>query len=220
MQDLNTIQLIIVWAIPVLFAVTLHEVAHGWVARRYGDQTAAMLGRLSLNPIKHVDPVGTVVVPMIMLLAGGFIFGWAKPVPVVMQNLRNPRQDMAKVALAGPAANLLMAVFWGLMLKLALMLGGQGVWEGLAFMSIAGIAINCILMILNLFPIPPLDGSRVLNGFLPENIARQVDRIEPFGLVIVVVLLVSGALGSVLFPILRSVSATMLSMLGIDVRIF
>lgn len=220
MQDLNTIQLIIVWAIPVLFAVTLHEVAHGWVARRYGDQTAAMLGRLSLNPIKHVDPVGTVVVPILMLIAGGFIFGWAKPVPVVMRNLRNPRQDMAKVALAGPAANLVMATFWGLMLKVALMLGGQGMWEGLAFMSIAGIAINLILMILNLFPIPPLDGSRVLNGFLPERLAQQVDRIEPFGLIIVVVLLVSGALGSVLFPIMRSVSSTLLSLLGIDIQIF
>ncbi len=220
MQDLNTIQLIAIWAIPVLFAVTLHEVAHGWVARRYGDQTAAMLGRLSLNPLRHVDPVGTVLVPMLMMVAGGFVFGWAKPVPVVMQNLNHPRQDMAKVALAGPAANLLMTIFWGLLLKLALVFGGQGLWEGLAYMSIAGIAINLILMILNLFPVPPLDGSRVLNGFLPENMARQVDRIEPFGLLIVVVLMISGALGSVLYPILRTVSSMLLSTLGIDVRIF
>ena len=220
MQDLNTIQLIAVWAIPVLFAITLHEVAHGWVAKRYGDQTAAMLGRLSLNPIKHVDPVGTIVVPLIMLVAGGFIFGWAKPVPVVMGNLRRPRQDMAIVALAGPASNLVMAVFWALLLKLAVVMGAQGLWEGLAYMGIAGIAINLILMILNLFPVPPLDGSRVLNGFLPEGMARAVDRIEPFGLIIVVILLVTGVLGGVLFPILRSVAGVLLSLLGIDIRIF
>lgn len=220
MQDLNTIQLIAVWAIPVLFAITLHEVAHGWVARRYGDNTAAMLGRLSLNPIKHVDPVGTIVVPLIMLMAGGFIFGWAKPVPVVMQNLNHPRRDMAKVALAGPLANLIMAIFWGVMLKLGLSMGGKGIWEGLAYMGIAGIAINLILMILNLFPVPPLDGSRVLNGFLPENMARVVDRIEPFGLIIVVILLISGVLGGILFPILRSVAGILLGTLGIDIRIF
>lgn len=220
MQDLNTIQLIAVWAIPVLFAVTLHEVAHGWVAQRYGDKTAAMLGRLSLNPIKHVDPIGTVLVPMLLLVAGGFIFGWAKPVPVVMRNLRNPRQDMAKVALAGPAANLLMACFWGLMLKFAVVMGGQGMWQGLALMGVAGIVINLVLMILNLFPIPPLDGSRVLNGLLPESLARQVDRIEPFGLVIVLVLLVSGVLGKVLSPVLQSASSTLLKVLGIDLNIF
>lgn len=220
MQELNTIQLIAVWALPVLFAITLHEVAHGWVAKRYGDQTAAMLGRLSLNPIRHVDPVGTIVVPLIMLMAGGFIFGWAKPVPVDMRNLNHPRRDMAKVALAGPASNLVMAVFWGLLLKLALLFGGEGLWQGLAYMSIAGIIINLILMVLNLFPVPPLDGSRVLNGFLPENMARMVDRVEPFGLIIVVILLVTGVLGGVLYPILRAVADTLLSALGIDLRIF
>ncbi len=220
MQELNTIQLIAVWALPVLFAVTLHEVAHGWVARMYGDQTAAVLGRLSLNPIRHVDPVGTILVPLLMMLTAGFMFGWAKPVPVVMRNLRHPRQDMAKVAIAGPAANLVMAVFWGMLLKLGLFLGGQGLWEGLIYMSVAGIAINLILMILNLFPVPPLDGSRVLNGLLPESAARVVDRLEPYGLMIVVVLLVTGVLGGILLPIMRSVSAVLLGMLGINLQIF
>ena len=222
MQDLSTLQLIAVWALPVLFAITLHEVAHGWVARLYGDHTAAAMGRLSLNPVKHVDPVGTLLVPaMLLLLQTGFVFGWAKPVPVVMRNLNHPRRDMAKVALAGPAVNLLMALFWALTLKIAISTGGQGMMQGLLYMSAAGILINLVLMVLNLFPIPPLDGSRVLNGLLPEALAGKVDRLEPYGMVIVVVLLATGVLGKVLMPLLSFSSALILGLFGInEVRFF
>lgn len=222
MQDLNTIQLIAVWALPVLFAITLHEVAHGWVARYFGDHTAAAMGRLSLNPIKHVDPVGTLLVPgLLLLMHTGFVFGWAKPVPVVMRNMHNPRRDMAMVALAGPGANLLMAMFWALLLKFSIAAGGQGMMLGLMYMSAAGILINLVLMVLNLFPVPPLDGSRVLNGFLPESAARAVDRIEPYGLIIVVVLLATGVLGKILLPLLGLSSALLLGLFGIsEVRFF
>ena len=217
MQDLNTIQLIAVWALPVLFAITLHEVAHGWAARLYGDNTAAAMGRLSLNPLRHVDPVGTLLVPGILLImSAGFVFGWAKPVPVVMGNLNHPRRDMAKVALAGPAANLLMALFWGFMLKIALASGGQGIFQGLIYMSAAGILINLVLMVLNLFPVPPLDGSRVLNGFLPESLARKVDRLEPYGMVIVLLLLATGVLSKFLLPLLAMSSALLLGLFGIN----
>ncbi len=222
MQDLSTIQLIAVWALPVLFAITLHEVAHGWVARFYGDHTAAALGRLSLNPIKHVDPVGTLLVPaMLLLLQTGFVFGWAKPVPVIMGNLHQPRRDMAKVALAGPGANLIMALFWAVLLKIAIAAGGQGLMQGLLYMSAAGILINLVLMVLNLFPVPPLDGSRVLNGFLPEALARKVDRVEPYGLLIVVALLVTGVLGKLLLPMLALSSSLILGLFGItEIRFF
>lgn len=222
MQDLNTIQLIAVWALPVLFAITLHEVAHGWVARAYGDNTAAALGRLSLNPIRHVDPVGTLLVPAILLLMQtGFVFGWAKPVPVVMHNMHNPRRNMAMVALAGPGANLLMATFWALLLKIAIVSGGQGLMQGLLYMSAAGILINLVLMVLNLLPLPPLDGGRVLSGYLPESMAQKLDRIEPYGLIIIVVLLVSGVLGKILLPLLGVSSGVLLALFGInEVRFF
>ena len=222
MQDLTTIQLIAVWALPVLFAITLHEVAHGWVARLFGDNTAFAMGRLSLNPIRHVDPVGTLLIPALLILFNtGFVFGWAKPVPVVMNNLRNPRRDMATVAMAGPFVNLLMAVFWMLLLKIALSSGGEGIFQGLIYMSAAGVLINLVLMVLNLFPIPPLDGSRVLNGFLPEALAQKVDRIEPYGMVIVLLMLATGVLGKLLLPLLAASSALLLGMFGInEVRFF
>ena len=184
MGELSTLQTIFVWSIPVLFAITLHEVSHGWVARLYGDRTAESLGRLSLNPFRHIDPIGTVLVPAISLFIGGIVFGWAKPVPVVTSNLRNPRADMAKVAIAGPLSNLVMALLWGLVLRLALNPQQGSMGELILYMAAAGVAINLILMVLNLFPLPPLDGSRVLNGFLPEKWALQVDKVERFGLAI------------------------------------
>ena len=195
-----------VWAVPVLFAITLHEVAHGWVARALGDPTAAEQKRLSLNPLRHVDPVGTVVVPGILLALGGFLFGWAKPVPVNMQRLHSPRRDMAIVALAGPGANLLMTLIWAAGLKLALANPvGEGPWLWFRFMCIAGMKINLILMVLNLLPIPPLDGGRVLAGLLPESGARVLDKIEPYGLIVLVALLFAGTLGAVLiWPLLIS----------------
>lgn len=214
----SMVQKIAVWALPVLFAITLHEVAHGWAARALGDHTAAILGRLSLNPIRHIDPVGTVALPLIMLLLpGGFLFGWAKPVPVSMQNLRNPRRDMAIVAVAGPLSNLVMAILWGLLAKFAIgMNPTEGVWLGILLMARAGIIINLVLMVLNMLPFPPLDGSRVLTGLLPEAQARAIDRLERYGLVILIVLMATGILSKIMiWPLLLSGDA-LLSLLGLQ----
>jgi Zn-dependent protease len=196
----HTLQIIFIWAIPVLFAVTLHEVAHGWVASKFGDKTALMLGRLTLNPIKHIDLIGTILVPMIFLLLGGFIFGWAKPVPVDWRNLKNPRRDMALVALAGPGANLLMAIFWAIIAKIFLELTHQGFAYASIFtyMGVAGISINLMLMILNLIPIPPLDGSRVVASLLEKRLAIKYEALEPYGFIILILLIMSGVLSMIL----------------------
>ena len=210
-------QTLAVWALPVLFAITLHEVAHGWTARALGDSTAAMLGRLSLNPLKHVDPVGTVLVPLIfLLLPGGFLFGWAKPVPVSMRNLPHPRRDMALVAAAGPLANLAMALFWAVILKIALLQNGvEGFWLGVKLMAGAGVVVNLVLMALNLLPVPPLDGGRVAAGLMPGAWAARFDRIEPYGLVILIVLLMSGLLGPLLRPVMGAAQALLFALVGI-----
>lgn len=185
--DFALVQKLAVWALPVLFAITVHEAAHGYAARALGDPTAERLGRLSLNPLRHIDPFGTVILPALMLFIGGFLFGWAKPVPVDGRNLRDPRRDMALVALAGPVSNGLMALGWALLLRVALEQDAtQGLWLYLKFMSIAGIAINLTLMVLNLLPIPPLDGGRVLIGVLPAPAARLLSRVEPYGLFILI----------------------------------
>lgn len=199
-QLLNFFQNVTIAAIPILFAITVHEVAHGWVALQFGDRTAEMLGRLTLNPIKHIDPVGTVAVPLLTFWLGGFLFGWAKPVPVSYRNLRNPKRDMVFVALAGPGANLLMAIGWALLLQLfkalAPVLGGTA--SVLFQMAIFGIFFNSLLMIFNLLPIPPLDGGRVLRGLVPESIGVRLDALERYGLIIVVGLIVLGLLGPVI----------------------
>ena len=197
------VQRIAIWALPVLFAITVHEVAHGWMARQLGDPTAMMLGRLTLNPIKHIDPVGTLLIPGIMLMVGGFIFGWAKPVPVTWENLRKPKRDMVLVAAAGPVANLIMALMWAAIMKIGLLLGGSIDWlaRPLTYMGGAGIFINTILMVLNLLPLPPLDGGRVMTGLLPGRWAWYFSRIEPWGFFILVGLLVSGLLGKILGPV-------------------
>ncbi len=198
-----------VWALPVLFAITLHEVAHGWVASKLGDSTAKMLGRLSLNPIKHIDPIGTIVVPLVMVLVSGFAFGWAKPVPVNMNNLNNPRKDMAIVAIAGPLANVAMAIMWIIFLKLVtLLVTDANIAKGLMAMGQAGIIINLVLFVFNLFPIPPLDGSKVLSGFLPRSAALLMDKIEPYGFFIVIGLLYFGILGAVMNPIISYFMST------------
>ncbi|HHH36112.1 MAG TPA: site-2 protease family protein [Gammaproteobacteria bacterium] len=206
MEELNLIQRIVVWSLPVLFAITVHEVAHGWMALKLGDRTAMMLGRLTLNPVRHVDPVGTLLVPALMLAVGGFVFGWARPVPVTWENLRHPRRDMALVALAGPLANLVMLLLWTAVFKLGLLLAEShsALWatRPLIFMGMAGIYINIILMALNLLPLPPLDGSRVVSGLLPGRLAWQYNRIEPFGLPILLLLMFTGILGKLLWPVI------------------
>ncbi|MBD3619146.1 MAG: site-2 protease family protein [Chromatiales bacterium] len=199
---MSIIQAISILALPILFAITLHEVAHGLVARHYGDRTAEQLGRLSLNPLRHIDPVGTVIVPIALFAFTGFIFGWARPVPVDFRNLRNPRRDMALVALAGPMANLGMALIWAILMKLGMMLhtGTPFIGEPLMYMSAVGIFLNLILMVLNLLPIPPLDGGRVLAGIVPPRYAALLDRVEPFGFFILLFLLLVGLLGYLLWP--------------------
>ena len=189
------LQTILIWAIPILYAVTLHEVAHGWVASKLGDKTALIMGRLSLNPLKHIDLVGTIIVPILFLLVGGFIFGWAKPVPVDYRNLRHPSRDMALVALAGPTANLLMALIWALFAKFMLVTSGQMFsTKALVLMGEAGISINLMLMLLNLIPVPPLDGSRLVTAILPPSIGLKFESIAPFGFIILVLLIMSGVL--------------------------
>lgn len=203
------IRLIAAGAIPVLFAITLHEVAHGWVANKLGDSTAKMLGRLTANPLKHIDPVGTVALPLGMLLVSmltmgqPFAFGWAKPIPVNTRNLKQPRRDMAVVAIAGPAANLLMAVFWVFMMSLfAHTISDANLADGFITMAQIGLVFNLVLMVLNLLPLPPLDGGRVLAGVVPRAFADLLDRIEPYGFPILVVLLVLGVLDQILGPII------------------
>ena len=222
MEQLNLAQRFAVWILPVLFAITVHEVAHGWVAKRLGDPTAMMLGRLTLNPIKHIDPFGTILVPGILLWAGGVIFGWARPVPVTWQNLKHPKRDMAIVALAGPTANLLMAFLWVLVVKGGLLLHESLRWlaEPVVFMGIAGVFINTVLMVLNLLPLPPLDGGRVLTGVLPDRFASRVARVEPYGLIILVVLLVTGLLGQILWPAMEQVQDMFAYLAGIPPATF
>lgn len=203
MQALNHIQLLAVLALPVLLAITVHEAAHGWVADRFGDKTARMLGRVTFNPLKHIDPIGTLLVPAATFFLAGFLFGWAKPVPVNPRNLRHPRRDMALVAVAGPGSNLAMAVLWGLAIHL-----GIGLWEisewvaiPLIYMGSAGVLINVFLMVLNLLPLLPLDGGRVLNAVLPPRWAAVFSRMEPYGIFILMGLLLTGLLSKVLLPL-------------------
>jgi len=211
---------IVLWAVPVVFAITLHEAAHGYVAKLFGDQTAWMLGRVTANPIKHIDPIGTILVPGMLVLvaamthAPAFIFGWAKPVPVNFGNLRNPKRDMFWVAGAGPFANFVMALGWGFLLKSATT-GGLLASNGLVEMAGAGIQINLMLMALNLLPILPLDGGRIAVSLLPHSLANGYARLEPYGFMVVILLLATGVLGDLMRPILHVAEYALTMLLGL-----
>jgi Zn-dependent protease len=197
-----SLETIVLWVVPVVFAITLHEAAHGYVARIFGDRTAEMLGRITLNPLRHIDPIGTVLVPAVLYLTAGpqYTFGWAKPVPVNFGNLRDPKRDMLWVAAAGPLANFAMAFVWMLLLKLA---GGAGaeLAASLARMAAIGVSVNLVLMALNLLPIPPLDGGRIAVSLLPQRMAALWARVEPFGLFVIVGLLVLRVLDDLIRPL-------------------
>lgn len=191
-----------VWLAPVLFAITLHEAAHGWVANKLGDPTAKQLGRITINPIKHIDPMGTIVVPLFLAMISPFVMGWAKPVPVEPRYFKSPLVDMALVAVAGPVSNFFMACIWAMFIKLVyLSLDQSQTLVFLAEMGKNGIIINIVLMVLNLLPIPPLDGGRVVAGVLPPRIALPYMQLERFGMIIILLLLVSGILGKIMWPI-------------------
>lgn len=193
------------FAVPLLFAVTLHEVSHGWVALKLGDSTAKLQGRLSINPLRHIDPIGTVLVPGLLFYLTGFIFGWAKPVPITWENLNNPKRDMAFVAIAGPFANLVMALIWACLAKLFLLISSSPNSELIQYfvnMAKFGIIINFILMVLNLIPIPPLDGSRVVSSFFSTSFNQTLINFEFFGFILLLLLLVSGVLWVIILPII------------------
>ena len=207
-MDISSIvQTIAVYAIPLIFAITIHETAHGYVAKLCGDQTAYMLGRLTLNPIKHIDPVGTILVPGALLIGSaltgmsGIVFGWAKPVPINFRNLRNSKTDMIWVAAAGPGANLIQAILWAISLKSLI---SMGIYEDFFInMWVAGVSCNIVLMALNLIPIPPLDGGRIVTGLLPPGMAWQYSRIEPYGMWILFALILTGTLSFLMRPFMR-----------------
>lgn len=192
----NLIQTVALYALPVLFAITIHEAAHGYAARFFGDNTAYALGRITLNPLKHIDPMGTIAMPLLLYFAtsGAFLFGYAKPVPVQFGNLRNPKRDMVWVALAGPAANFVQAILWGVLFYI---IAGAGVTERFWIeMCKAGMLVNVVMFAFNLFPLPPLDGGRILVGLLPYRAAMLVSRLEPWGFFIVMGLVIAGVLSS------------------------
>ena len=217
MDVANLIQLIALYAIPAIFAITLHEAAQGYAARFFGDPTAYEAERISLNPIRHIDPIGTLLIPAVVLFASGgkFAFGWAKPVPVNFGRLRNPKRDMLWVAAAGPGANLFMAILWALLFKFVANMPVNYFSEPALRMAEGGIIINLVLMVLNLFPLPPLDGGRIAVSLLPHRLAYQFSRVEPYGMIILMVLLFTGVLGAVMLPIIGAAWYVLRTIFGI-----
>ncbi len=215
-MDASILQKITVYAIPLIFAITLHEAAHAYAARYFGDSTAYMLGRMTLNPIKHIDPVWTILVPIVTLLVSPFVFGAAKPVPVNFGALRNPKRDMIWVAAAGPLANLAMMVAWAIIAKIAIVLGGAGPMYFLALVGEAGVFVNALLMVFNLFPLLPLDGGRILMGLLPNKLAYAFSRTEPYGMLILVALLVTGIVGKFMGPLLEFSMNSIYAIIGLS----
>lgn len=221
MQNLTFLQSLLLFAVPAIFAITVHEAAHGFAARRFGDRTAELLGRLTLNPLKHIDPVGTILVPLGLLVlakvSGGppFLFGWAKPVPIGVRNLKKPKRDMALVAAAGPGSNLAMAAGWAAILAVAARLHETvPMMDLLTVMAYFGVFFNVLLAVFNMLPIPPLDGGRVASGLLPHEAAAVFDRIEPFGLMIVIALLATGVLWTIVGPAIDFVTGLFFRLAG------
>ncbi len=208
---MSDIQTILIYAIPVLFAITVHETAHGWVASILGDHSAKMMGRLTLNPIKHIDPVGTILVPTLLYFTSGFIFGWAKPVPVNFNALRSPKKDMLWVAIAGPASNFAMTILWLGLILIAINLESQFLED----MAQVGIYINLLLAVLNLLPLPPLDGGRIVSSLLPGRLSYQYDQLEPYGLYILLGLLFLGIFQNVILPIVKIVQQFLFAIIGV-----
>ncbi len=205
-MDLTIIQKIAIYALPVIFAITVHEAAHGYAAKHFGDMTAFQAGRITLNPIKHIDLFGTIILPAMTVILGGILFGWAKPVPVDFRRLRQPKKDMLWVAAAGPASNFVMAIFWALVLKFSVHAPEAFVLP-MGLMAKAGVTINIVLMVLNLLPLPPLDGGRIAVSLLPMQLARPFAQIERYGFIILIILLFSGVLGRILDPLINLVYA-------------
>ena len=202
-MELTFIQKIAIYALPVIFAITVHEAAHGYAARYFGDMTAHQAGRITLNPLRHIDPIGTILIPALTLFFGGILFGWAKPVPVDFSRLRHPKKDMLWVAAAGPASNLIMALIWALIWKFAPALS-PSMAVPLSLMAQAGIMINVILMVLNLLPLPPLDGGRIAVSLLPDRLAEKYAGIERYGFVILLLLLFTGVLSQIMHPFINA----------------
>lgn len=203
-MELSLIQKIVIYALPVIFAITVHEAAHGYAAKYFGDMTAHNAGRITLNPLKHIDPFGTILLPALTIMLGGILFGWAKPVPVDFSRLRNPKKDMLWVAAAGPASNFVMAVFWALVLKYSVSMP-EAFIVPLTLMAKAGVMINIVLMVLNLLPLPPLDGGRIAVSLLPHHLAQPFAQLERYGFIILIVLLFTGVLNKILMPLISIV---------------
>lgn len=215
-SQLSTFQLFTIAILPTLFAIVVHEVSHGWVAKQLGDNTAYAAGRLTLNPFRHIDPIGTILVPAILILTVHFAFGWAKPVPIDWRNLRHPKRDIALVAAAGPGANLLMAIIWALLVKLGTFLPHDlFLRTPLIYMGLFGILINAVLLVFNLVPIPPTDGGRILISLLPPRIAWRVAKIEPYGMFILVGLMLTGVLWELIGPVISSVMMIIQKLVGL-----
>ena len=213
-MDLTIIQKLAAYSLPIIFAITVHEAAHGYAAKYFGDMTAFHLKRISLNPLRHIDPLGTIILPaLLFFLQAGFIFGWAKPVPVNFSNLRNPKKDMLWVALAGPGANLIMAILWTIVYSNQQLVPSIG-QNFISIMAVAGIQINIVLMVLNLLPLPPLDGGRVAVSLLPYTWSSKLAGLERYGFFILIFLLATGLLGAILSPLIRISQNIILTIFG------
>ncbi len=211
-MELSLIQKIVIYALPVIFAITVHEAAHGYAAKYFGDMTAHNAGRITLNPLKHIDPFGTILLPALTIMLGGILFGWAKPVPVDFARLRNPKKDMLWVAAAGPASNFVMAIFWALVMKFSIGLP-EAAAVPMLLMGKAGLSINIVLMVLNLLPLPPLDGGRIAVSLLPHHLARPFAQLERYGFIILIALLFTGVLGKILDPLIGLVYSLISSLI-------